>query len=138
MKPEQASRIITEKMGGCWHEWVNDWKLTDDAPLPVAFCSRCGDKKYGHIDNNIDYTTPDGFFKAWQWAQSKEWWDEFVCWTTFPVNWESIFPYSKKWPVIPTRCIDSTTFAITLAEWLEKRYNKRPYELEEDARFEPT
>lgn len=114
MTPIEASRIITEEMGECYHEW----KTHINEDCSAEWCVKCNKAKM-YIGDNPNYTTPDGFFRAWRWVQSKEWWDEFLL--TLHRNVSNWCVENKH---IPTNCVNHETFAITLAEWLQKRGEK--------------
>lgn len=107
MIPEQASRIITEKMGKCWHEW----EPSEDEGFPI--CKKCFCRRYHVFDPTQinDDQQWDWFGKVWNWAKEQEWWDDLLheFWISGP---------HKTWL---DRAINPTTFAITLAEWLEER-----------------
>lgn len=63
MNTERDKRL-TEAMGECWHE---------KKPVLVPQCIKCF--KTDYVQN--DFSTPDGFFKLWNWAQGQEWWRKF-------------------------------------------------------------
>lgn len=99
MTREEQNRFLTEAMGLCWH-------IPDPDPLH-EWCEKCGT-----FEDNIDFFTWPGFGMAWEWAQSKEWWEEFVD-ETMPTNIElKLNTYN---PIHPER------FALALAEFLKGR-----------------
>jgi hypothetical protein len=81
---ERVSRIITEKMGLCWHEW--EW-----IPGGGKQCKNCKINPYGPQSNfsyfpinpippNIDWTAPERLCDLIRWARAQEWWPEFIDW----------------------------------------------------------
>jgi hypothetical protein len=59
-------KFLTIQLGECWHEFG------------FQICPICKICKGTHINltkpfyNN--FSTPDGFFKLWNWSQEQEWW----------------------------------------------------------------
>jgi len=73
---EERDKFLTEAMGGCWHERV----YHKNSP-PVEPCIHCGSTN-GNQDKP-DLSTPDGFFKLWEWGQKQEWWSVFYYLVTY-------------------------------------------------------
>jgi len=65
----ERDKFLTLAIGECWHS-LNEY----------ARCSGCGRQftivRRGHHVNN-NFSTPDGFFKLWDWAKKQEWWSVF-------------------------------------------------------------
>lgn len=133
----KASKIITEVMGECWHSTVQKtrYNYSNGCDALLEYCTKCNKVRFvmweNHINrvialgakvpkehridiiSNIDYTTPEGFFKAWRWAKEQEWWGEFVSWTGGL--------RIEKYTFIACYYVNEATFALTLAEWLKER-----------------
>ena len=62
----EINKFLTVAMGECWHEpdsmtfkqfrWTNGYSI------------------------NTDFSTPDGFFKLWNWAQTQDWFCDLAVW----------------------------------------------------------
>lgn len=66
----EREKFLTEAMGECWHEKVSEF-------FPGVICISCG--AYSEDDNyRYDFSTPEGFFKLWKWAQKQTWWKKFI------------------------------------------------------------
>lgn len=60
----ERDKFLTKAMGECWHEC--DWGQTI-----CKHCGRTNDPRYFDFDQeNRTFSTPDGFFKLWNWARS--------------------------------------------------------------------
>lgn len=66
----KRDKFLTEAMGECWHKGIH--------PLYKSQCSKCG-KLFtsSHQVSHTNFSTPDGFFKLWNWAQEQAWWFHF-------------------------------------------------------------
>lgn len=68
----ERDKFLTEAMGECWHEWEGHW--TD-----YKKCLNC--KTYDKLRNarwkNNNFSTPDGFFKLWNWVNAQDWIEDF-------------------------------------------------------------
>ena len=78
----QRDKFLTEQvLGGCWHETSKS-----NAPIEhVVFgsptrCGKCGNRDLSTIFNpwNKSLSTPEGFFKLWNAAKEKDWWEFFL------------------------------------------------------------
>lgn len=67
---EERNQFLTRAMGECWHEGQAYRGYTG----PID-CTVCGKEWYP--DSNNDFTTPDGFFKLWNWSKKQKWWNSF-------------------------------------------------------------
>ena len=109
-----ANQIIAEAMGLCWHNWFQIVAYPgEEENHPTFKCANCGAEKWGLVcKENTDYTTWEGFGKAWTWAKGQEWWLKFLNqngWVDCPVNY------------IKASLIDPPVFAEALAGFLERR-----------------
>lgn len=73
----ERDKFLTEMMGECWHEFDENLKYNG----VIWPCKNCGDEyltneKYNANEN--DFSTPDGFFKLWNWSQKQDWWKYFI------------------------------------------------------------
>jgi len=60
-------QFLTEMMGERWHEWKGNF----------CTCGQIGDIGSNHIDTyNINFSTPEGFFKLWNFCKEQEWWED--------------------------------------------------------------
>lgn len=85
-KVSDRDKFLTEKMGLCWHDWF--YKGThppyrDPEFKPDKICSNCGIDFYKQLslginECNFDFSTPEGFFKLWNWAAEQDWWQHFI------------------------------------------------------------
>jgi len=83
---EARDKFLTEAMGECWHEWGSY-----NSAVHTRFCNKCfADKRHGI---NTDFSTPDGFFKLWNWAQKQEWWLESADWLNGGLNTMHVYEY---------------------------------------------
>jgi hypothetical protein len=71
----ERNNFLTEAILNCNHDY-------EDIERPYGYgefdtiliCSKCGKEKY-HF---IRFSTPDGFFKLWNWAKEQNWWEQFL------------------------------------------------------------
>jgi hypothetical protein len=74
----ERDKFLTEAMGLCWHEELEEYRLHDE----IRMRCKCGEtalKGYCCIrssgfQQDCGFSTPDGFFKLWDWAQEQDWW----------------------------------------------------------------
>ena len=69
----KRDKYLTEAMGECWHK--------DTLGCSDFTCSLCG--KLRGVNRTIedirtDFSTPEGFFKLWNWAIEQEWWPQVI------------------------------------------------------------
>lgn len=70
-------KFLTEAMG--WRR-VNIWNKDDSTCTCDCHRRKVWKNEEGEILSfPYDFSTPEGFFKFWNWAQEQEWWDEFMC-----------------------------------------------------------
>lgn len=130
MTEQEVNKYLTEQMGGklvdcCIVDGEEDIDETcvrqDNSEFPIDDCTygskgrKPEDCKYWQkifIDGITDFSTPDGFFKAWNWAREQEWWGKFTA--TFTID-------GIQTPWIPEDIIDPTNFANALAEFLKAK-----------------
>lgn len=92
----ERDKFLTEAMGALWHGWLlEEYGALPDNPDGsyggMGNQCACGFKrenrvnwfvglplKLGHLCKNTDFSTPEGFFKLWNWARKQDWWTEFV------------------------------------------------------------
>lgn len=86
----ERDKYLTEAIGECWHE--------HDFGTCPSKCPKCGITNR-HVDMGEDFhdiiyqganfSTPDGFFKLWEWVQKQnEWANEFI-YIFFEDSWKS-------------------------------------------------
>lgn len=134
---KNVSRIITEEMGECWHDVVQKtrYNYSNGCDALLEYCTKCDKVRFvmweNYIDRvialgakvpkehiidiirNIDYTSPEGFVRCWDWAISKEWWDKFY--------WTIVNSYETNSEPEKVKClVNHKTFAIVLAKWLKE------------------
>jgi hypothetical protein len=111
---ERISRIITEKIGGCWHE---------ADPHNFDECIKCHTAFQDRLEpipvHNIDYTDPTRLCELIRWAREQKWWDDFLdrLWTKAwgsPVAGSAVYLLG-----IPVTYSDQPIFSKSLSEWLE-------------------
>ena len=78
----ERDKFLTEAMDECWHKWVRRGYL-ETSKMPGWLCINCNNGVgaiHAHAPSPLrnDFSTPDGFFKLWGWAQKQEWWNSFV------------------------------------------------------------
>jgi hypothetical protein len=80
----ERDKFLTETMGECWHEWTPTLLLQDYVTAKDT-CKKCGAESNWYKRSSkqpphmcIDFSTPDGFFKLWEWAQEQEWFNQIV------------------------------------------------------------
>lgn len=83
---DERDKFLTEQMGECWHIGYLSVGCHD-----AIRCDKCG---WDFYDNN-DFSTPDGFFKLWNWCQTQDWF-EYLFWNRlhkFSPSYGKIFDY---------------------------------------------
>lgn len=66
---EERDKFLTEQMDKCWHEELYRYD---------SFTKRCKVcDKDSRSCTRINFSTPDGFFKLWNWAKEQEWWEDW-------------------------------------------------------------
>ena len=106
MTNEEINKYLTEQKGECWHV-INQ---PDHTPY---WCCKC--ESYFNDFHTPDFFTPEGFFKAWNWATEQEWWTMFLFSHFHGDYMEAIHG------AINTKYIDPTTFAPALTKFLKER-----------------
>lgn len=73
----ERDKYLTEAMGECWHEWKSHRRhMSGLSTHIVKECLKCDAVSYDeHKICNNNFSTPEGFFKLWNWAIEQEWWD---------------------------------------------------------------
>lgn len=75
MTREERNRLITEAMGGCWHEGsVDKYQLGYD--LCYQFCTKCG--KALLFRSNPNWHSDANFLPLLRWARDQEWFGTFM------------------------------------------------------------
>lgn len=81
---EQDQKLLTEKMGECWHEPDSECAVGREyngGGTIKQKCLKCGcllSTTYQIYEDNRTFDTPDDFFVVWTWAKGQEWWEEFL------------------------------------------------------------
>ena len=60
----ERDKFLTEAIGECCHEYPYG-----------EHCAKCGKLSWDGYDN--DFSTPEGFFKLWNWTVKQSWWEKF-------------------------------------------------------------
>jgi hypothetical protein len=120
MTKEEINRMIHAARGLCWHEFEPLPRQQGKLDYDYLTCKYCRKHIKSSEQQNIDYSTPEGFFACWNWAKEEEWWDDFM--DALELRWLS----DKK--LRPLRyhmaqLVDSLVFASILAKFL-KNLNK--------------
>jgi hypothetical protein len=75
---KERDQFLTEAMGEVWHVIEEGFiKGFGD-----TFKCSCGLENYSARmcrKKNKTFSTPDGFFKLWKWANEQRWWENFWC-----------------------------------------------------------
>jgi hypothetical protein len=58
-------------IGECWHEWMPKASFFDSNTMKCNKCRTIGFLQY------TDFSTPEGFFKLWNFCKEQEWWVKF-------------------------------------------------------------
>jgi len=112
----ERDKYLTEAMGGCWHET----RFTGDSihiPLEEK-CVKCGvvtarEGDFNRLDqDNNDFSTPDGFFKLWDWAINQKWWVWF---------WDEKFNTKEFDYQVVINHINPDNFANAIYDFLKER-----------------
>lgn len=74
MKLSNRDEFLTEYMGECVHIFDIDWDNREF--VEKHYCLICN-ADFNHVTKLNDFSTPNGFFKLWNWSQKQEWWLEF-------------------------------------------------------------
>jgi len=85
---EMRDKYLTEKMGLCWHEFIcQDYEDEQYVDPVTKYCKKCKRPDYDYnlelklwspINQNINFSSWQGFGQLWEWAVRQEWWVEFV------------------------------------------------------------
>lgn len=107
MTAEEANRTIHEAMGLCWHIW----EYIDVQGLDII-CLKCHSTATWYSKSpNPDYTSREGFWDAWEWAQEQPWFDQWL-----------LDRGLGRLPISTVKnLVDPKFFATTLAEFLKER-----------------
>ena len=72
MNQQERDKYLTEEvLGECWHETI----LIEGAISDIEVCRHCGSWASVNLNN---FFTPEGFFKLWNAAKEKDWWESFL------------------------------------------------------------
>lgn len=81
MTDEQKNKVITLFMGDCWHEWEPIEQKPNAVPKVYApmKCGKCFLRRYRYNSSNddIDFDTPEGFFRLFNWLKVGSYWPLF-------------------------------------------------------------
>lgn len=70
-------KFLTEAMKENWYgRSLQQTETTNGRPVKREACNKCKTPYSCMCDNN--FSTPDGFFKLWNWAKEQEWWCLFL------------------------------------------------------------
>ena len=110
---ERVSKIITERMGLCWHEDNASAFITG-----ILVCNKCGEKKHILAARvwHIDWTSPEHLCELIRWAKKQEWWFDFMAF----VNNNSLVDNRLR---LHYQWFDQPQFAQKLSEWLGRKGN---------------
>jgi hypothetical protein len=72
---------------------------------------------------NINFDSPDGFFKLWNWAQGQEWWTEFQKKISYRVQeWSDVYhAVLSNYAGIQPQYIHPTRFADAVYDYLRAK-----------------
>lgn len=79
----ERDKFLTEAVGECWHTTSTSKKVGIDT---YYYC-QCGISTYVSdfwedqtvvFRQKLDFSTPDCFFKLWNWSKDQAWWEEFL------------------------------------------------------------
>jgi hypothetical protein len=102
---ENRDKFITEMLGGCWHDFTY-------ASNKIGYvCKWCEQKKTKVKRNN--FSTPEGFFKLWNFCKEQEWWGSFIQSLGFSVGYHWVEGYEALIRLID----DKGTFANAVARF---------------------
>jgi hypothetical protein len=75
MDSKQMTRdqFLTEMMGECWH--IPELYKQESGFFGFK-CDKCKEKLRPYP--NTDFSTPEGFFKLWNYCKDQEWWSLFI------------------------------------------------------------
>jgi len=66
----ERNKVLAEAMGECWHSF--------EGSITGRECIKCGAEFWANeietANKKHNFSTPDGFFKLWEWSQKQEWW----------------------------------------------------------------
>jgi len=66
----ERDKFLAEAMGECWHSF--------EGSITGRDCVKCGAEFWANeietANKKHNFSTPDGFFKLWEWSQEQEWW----------------------------------------------------------------
>lgn len=118
---EERNKYLTEAMGDCWHdEFIDHDKF---CPYHRVSCAKCkayiGDSIYytkldkeskhysPYVFGNTNFSTPDGFFKLWNFAMEQKWWKCFCDWSWNIADCTGTETSYLVWLVNPDRFADA-------------------------------
>lgn len=94
----ERDKYLTEAIG---------WELDELDPAYKIYVSPIGEYR----TCPIDFSTPNGFFQLWNWAQKQEWWIDYGQGLTG--NWDSVGNWRQY--------INPDKFADAVHEYLKER-----------------
>jgi hypothetical protein len=122
---ERISRIITERMGLCWH-YLNHWNLWEDGfPVKCVRCDQTWNKFPLTLDwPNTDYTDPTRLCELIRWAKDDSkhpgWtWKQFILWLYQRQSY-LVVEFRVDWNLVPVDMTSQPEAAVWLAQWLEE------------------
>jgi len=86
---KSRAQILTEAMGGCWHDTAETKPYHDGGTIHICKCgardtmfeasfSSATRSPWDRLRNQNDFSTWVGFGKLWEWAKEQEWWADFM------------------------------------------------------------
>jgi len=109
MNKEEINKWLIEFMG--YQTYKREYRYKEKRAIHTVYFdpSKPVDRKKNKVKKTPDFFSPEGFFKLWNWAIEKEWWEDFERDLELPRHW------------IPRRFINPETFPIKLYEFLRSR-----------------
>ena len=120
----ERDKFLTEAMGECWHDWIQKTRLGSGRCIcQVEGHYMAYENFVFHAEMNLDFSTPEGFFKLWNWAKEQEWWTIF---RKSQIH-RKIVKHDRGekdiWGLIPAELINPDTFANAIYNYLKEVKN---------------
>ena len=121
---DQADKIIAEALGMCWHEF-EFWN--SGVSNICKHCKKWFDWNVKDVceANNINFATPEGFFKIMEIGPSRDWWRSFIqwWWRDITYGYAMMAPSSvqEQFEILLMREFNPALFSGKLVEFLKER-----------------
>jgi hypothetical protein len=86
---KSREQVLTEAMGGCWHETAETQPYHDGGTTYICKCgardtmyeasfSSTTRTPWSRFHGSPDFSSWAGFGQLWEWAKQQDWWADFM------------------------------------------------------------